>query len=428
MASTSLTDKLATLKRITRTRFALVPFACLLLVSCASNTQSRRPALGEAFAGPMTVHILQGISPKSAVVATLAHGDKVDVLEQRRIFARVRTADGHEGWTDVKQLMTKEQMNELRALTDQAASLTSQGAAVSYEPVNMHTAPDRNSPSFFQFREGTRVEVLAHKIAPRLPGASASPVRLLPARPKTERKKPQSDDWDSRQRLRPPAAPAPGLPANWQELSKTGQTDAPARAPKPPPEGPPVPMEDWTLVRTKDGAAGWVLTRMLVMAIPDEVAQYSEGHRIAAYFAMAEVRDSGRVKYDWLWTTQSQTAVPYDFDSFRYFVWNPRHHQYETGYIQRSVIGYYPVKVTPGPQPKFSMILQEGDGKLYRNDFVLQGYRVRRAAREPWAPPASGAVTQQSPPPGQAEPPAATPGLLERMREKVRGWLSRARA
>jgi hypothetical protein len=182
-------------------------------------------------------------------------------------------------------------------------------------------------------------------------------------------------------------------------------------------------MEDWTLVRTKDGAAGWALTRMLVMAIPDEVAEYSEGHRITAYFAMAEVRDRGRVKYDWLWTTQSQTNVPYDFDSFRYFVWNTRHHQYETGYIQRNLIGYYPVKVTPGPQPKFSMILQESDGKLYRNDFVLQGYHVRRAAREPWTPPAYGAVTQQSPAPAQAEPPAARSGLIERMREKVRAWL-----
>ena len=34
-------------------------------------------------------------------------------------------------------------------------------------------------------------------------------------------------------------------------------------------------MEDWNLIRTKDGKAGWVLSRMLVMAIPDEVAQYS---------------------------------------------------------------------------------------------------------------------------------------------------------
>ena len=39
-------------------------------------------------------------------------------------------------------------------------------------------------------------------------------------------------------------------------------------------------MDDWNLVRTLDGKVGWVLTRPLSMAIPDEVAQYAEGHRI----------------------------------------------------------------------------------------------------------------------------------------------------
>jgi hypothetical protein len=370
----------------------------------------------------MTAHIRQEISPKSAVVATLAHGDKVAILEQRRIFARVRTADGHEGWIDVRQLMTKEQMDQLRAFTEQADALTSQGAAVSYDPVNMHTAPDRNSPSFFQFREGTRVDVLAHKLAPRLPRGAEPPTHLL-ARPKIERRKPQSDDAEGRLRVRPPAAPAPGLPANWQEMSKTGETEDAGAAAKPAPEEPPAPMEDWTLVRTKDGAAGWVLTRMLEMAIPDDVAQYSEGHRIAAYFAMGEVHDGDKIKYDWLWTTQSQTDVSYDFDSFRYFVWSLRHHRYETGYIQRNVIGYYPVNVTPGAQPGFSIILQNDDGKLYRNNFVLQGYRVHLASKQPWTPPAIGAVTLQSPVSPQSEPQAGKPGLLERMRAKVRGWL-----
>ena len=43
-------------------------------------------------------------------------------------------------------------------------------------------------------------------------------------------------------------------------------------------------MEDCNLVRSKEGRTGWVLTRALRMAIPYEVAQYAEGHRITAYF------------------------------------------------------------------------------------------------------------------------------------------------
>ena len=388
--------------------------AFLLLASCNSDTHPRRPALAEAFVGPIAVHIRTELNPESPVVAALAHGDRVEVLEQKRIFVRVRTADGHEGWTEARQLMTRAQMFELSGLSEEARALPSQGAATSYEPVNMHTAPDRNSPSFFQFRETTRVDVLAHKVAPRLPRSAVPPTRLIPPRPKPA-KKASSDDGEGRRRLHPPPAPAPGLPSNWQDLSRTDETDL---APPAPAAAPP-PLEDWSLVRTQDGAAGWVLTRMLVMSIPDEVAQYSEGNRIAAYFAMNEVHDGDKVKYDWLWATQSQTGVAYDFDSFRYFVY--RHHHYETGYIQHNVVGHFPITVKPGSPPRFSMILEDNAGRLYRYSFVLQGYHIRLEEKEPWTAPVSGAASPASRAEAQtAAAPPARPGLLDRIRHWFR--------
>jgi len=388
--------------------------AFLLLASCNSDTHPRRPALAEAFVGPIAVHIRTELNPESPVVAALAHGDRVEVLEQKRIFVRVRTADGHEGWTEARQLMTRAQMFELSGLSEEARALPSQGAATSYEPVNMHTAPDRNSPSFFQFRETTRVDVLAHKVAPRLPRSAVPPTRLIPPRPKPA-KKASSDDGEGRRRLHPPPAPAPGLPSNWQDLSRTDETGL---APPAPAAAPP-PLEDWSLVRTQDGAAGWVLTRMLVMSIPDEVAQYSEGNRIAAYFAMNEVHDGDKVKYDWLWATQSQTGVAYDFDSFRYFVY--RHHHYETGYIQHNVVGHFPITVKPGSPPRFSMILEDNAGRLYRYSFVLQGYHIRLEEKEPWTAPVSGAASPASRAEAQtAAAPPARPGLLDRIRHWFR--------
>jgi hypothetical protein len=140
-------------------------------------------------------------------------------------------------------------------------------------------------------------------------------------------------------------------------------------------------------VRTPDGHAGWVLTRNLVMAIPDEVAQYSEGARITSYFALAQVQDEGQTKHHWLWTTMRDPGQPYQFDSFRVFVYVPRRHRYETAYIERRIEGYYPVEVTPGAVPRFSLIIRGEDGNLYRKFYVLEGYLVRKVGEQPYDMP-----------------------------------------
>jgi hypothetical protein len=188
--------------------------------------------------------------------------------------------------------------------------------------------------------------------------------------------------------------PAPKLPPNWQELSKTrmpGDEQSALKEPaRPgPPVAPPV-MDDWSLIRTPERKAGWVLTRMLNMAIPDEVAQYAEGHRITSYFAMGDVQDEGQVKHNWLWTTIRKGSEPYEFDNFRFFIWSRRHHRYETVYIARAVVGHYPVEVnTSGPNPAFTLILEDDNGGLWRKKYVFNGYRVNLVETTPYAPPAN---------------------------------------
>jgi hypothetical protein len=143
-------------------------------------------------------------------------------------------------------------------------------------------------------------------------------------------------------------------------------------------------LEDWTLVRISRTEAGWALTRMLVMAIPDEVAQYAEGRRITSYFSLGEVRDGDQVKHDWLWTTIAKGSQPHEFDSVRVFVWGRRRHRYETAYIERNLKGYYPVEVHAASTPvSFSIIVEEKDGARYRRTYAFQGYHVRLVAKAP---------------------------------------------
>jgi hypothetical protein len=383
---------------------------------------SKEPALAEAFAGPMTLTLRKEISPASAPGATAKHGEKLEVLQVRRRFVRVRTPRGEQGWTDSRNLLSAQQMDAIAELAKTAAKMPSMGQATVYNVLNVHTDPIRNSTSFFQITESMRVDVLAHQLSPRSGGPTPPPFQIAkPAPPPRKKKKEPSLPP-------PPRPPAPGVPPNWIELSKTVFPPEPP-PPPPPPElarkklkrkrpAPQPQMEDWYLVRAKDGKAGWVLSRMIHLAIPDEVAQYSEGARITSYFVLADVQDGEEKKHHWIWTTIRDGQQPYQFDSFRIFTWVVRKHRYETAYIERDVEGYYPVEVVRGAMPKFSLILREADGNLYKKTYVMEGYIVRKIADVLYTAPGQkpdSRVISNLPEPAEKED-TPTPSLGERIK------------
>jgi hypothetical protein len=266
----------------------------------------------------------------------------------------------------------------------------------------MHTEPNRPSPSFHQIPEGGSVEVLAHRATPRsaVRPRGAALVKAAAA-PKASKQK--ASKKGAAYLLPLPAPPLP--PANWEKLSRPRASDLPDFAPA---ETPAVSLDDWDLVRAKDGTVGWVLARMLYMAVPDDVAQYAEGKRITAYLALGDVRDGDEVKHNWLWTTADSSLKTAEFDSFRVFVWSKSRHRYETAFIERNVTGFYPVeladvtarelvKQTGGrnrerdreqntdQEKGFSVIVQDKDGALFKRIYGFSGYHVRLISKTPVA-------------------------------------------
>lgn len=403
----------------------------------------RAPAIAEAYVGPATLRIRADLPLQSTVVATVRHGDRVDIIQRRRKFLRVRTATGAEGWTEENQLLNAAEMSDLRDLAARAAKLPTQGKAASYNALNVHTQPASGSPSFVQLKEGEKVDVLADIVIPHM-----SAVRQ-PLIPRPEKKKPAPKKPPKQPKIPlPPIPPPPHPPENWLELSKTDEEEQP---PPEEPEAKPVPTERWTLVRTAGGPAGWVLTRRLSMAIPDDVAQYAEGRRIVAYFPLGYVQDEDAKKPIWLWATSGGAHEGYDFDSFRVFIWSLKRHRYETAYIERNLAGHMPVLVHDveyasgartrgGPAavekyPGFSICTEKADGQLHRREFALLGNIVRSAGDGPcelpppvWvakAPPgAAGTVEARS-----AAPAPPKPGLVERIKNRIKGlWKGKAGA
>ena len=332
-----------------------------LALSACSRRQERAPVIGDAFVGPANLDLRKDIDPKSSSVTVVHHGDHVEIIGQRRLWYKVRTSTGVEGWTDDRQLLDSAEMARLRKLAEQTSGLPSQGKATTYDVLNVHTEPIRTSPSFVQVKEKETFDVIAHRIIPR--------TAKLP----------------KRQLIRPVPKP-PALP------KKPGKKKGTAGAPPPPPvpvaapppapevEAGPVPQDDWTLIRTAGGQSGWVLTSRVYMSIPDDVARYAEGHRITSYFSIGTISDHGEVKDTWLWTTAESLGQDYDFDGYRVFIWSPRGRHYETAFIQKRERGYLPVIAKTG---EFSVCVEDKAGARVRKLYHLEGNRVRPAGMTP---------------------------------------------
>lgn len=396
----------------------------VLLASCGSQ-ERRQPAIGEVYAGPLQLNIRKELAAKSPVTATVTHGERLEVLETRRRFLKVRTASGVEGWAESSQLLAPRQMDELRRTAEQSARLPNQGNATVFEALNVHTEPNRQAPSFYQIAEKETVQIIGHRLMPRVqPAPSLSLPPPVTATANTRRKSVKKSSKESRVPP-PPMPPAPPLPKNWLDLSQSAPPE-PDETPTPKPDPKPaVPAkddkalltDDWSLIRTKDGKAGWVLMSKLILSIPDEVAQYAEGRRITSYFALGDNSSDGQVKKNWLWTTIGKEHQPYDYDNFRVFVWSTRHKRYETAYFEKNLRGYYPTEVrSSGSQQgkdrvdesTFSVIVEDNDGKLIRKTYAFASYHVRMIAREPYTPGETpvgslSAIAQVQPPPKPEE-------------------------
>ncbi len=409
---------------MSRPSFVLTTSLLLVMAAC----QESRVSLGQAYVAPAALRLRGELSGKSNSVAEVKHGDHLEIVDVQRRMVKVRTDKGVEGWVDSLQLLSPDQMAALKQRRRQEATLPSEGTATAYEVLNIHIDPDRQSPAFAQIPEGGSVTILGHKVEPKVSVTLRAPI-LVVAKPQVLTRK-QRKEWQSGSlSLRPPKPPPPSPPANWLALSAEKIDVASAKetpgAAKPvvvtpkkaePPK--PVVMEEWTLVRTKHNDLGWVLSRNLLMSIPDEVAQYAEGKQITAFFDLGQVNDEIKgVRHNWLWTTSAH-ALPYDFDSWRVFLWNARKHRYETSFRKRDLEGYFPVHVEPpdagSPLRTFQIIDRDDDGKMRRRTYTFDGHLVHLANTEDYNPNNESANAVGSSPGQQNSSKGKQPGWLQR--------------
>jgi hypothetical protein len=417
--------------------------ACVVaaaLCGCSSGPP-KAPVIAEAYVGPAELKLRKDIPLDSGVAAVVHGGERLEIIQQRRgIFLKVRARNGAEGWTEARQLLSPQDMANVVELRDGASKLPPQGVATTYSDLGVHAQPSASTPAFLVLKAEEKFEVLGHVAAPRV--GQPRPPLVPPPPPKKPKPAAKPKAKGANAKVPPPPLPAaPRPPENWLDMSRT-ETDP--DLPPAPVEEPPKPViDDWSLIKTPAGQYGWVLTRRLFMAVPDDVAQYAEGRRIVSYFSLGAIEDGDQTKHHWLWTTISASGLPYDFDGFRVFVWSLKRHRYETAYAERNLKGYSPVElreVTLGGQKGqpaqqaqgFSLCVEKSDGRRYRRNFAFTGGVVRLAGEQDCqAPPPlpTGGAPVVAAPNANAQQAASGPGLGARIRNKwtslMKKWFGR---
>jgi SH3-like domain-containing protein len=268
-------------------------------------------------------------------VGTVKNGERLEVLEREKRFSRVRTESGIEGWIEQRYLVDQQTYDALQKLTQENLNDPVQSPGVLRNETNLHITPSREAEHLYLLSAGAKVSVLKRGTAEKQPGA----------------------------------APAP---------AKSGKTSSS------------LVLEDWWLVRDAENRVGWVLARMVDLDVPLEVAQYAEGQRFVAFFALNQVQDAGKegtgkqVSQYLCAVTEPHDGLPYDYDQIRVFTWNVKKHRYETAYREHGLNGVLPVTVTSesfdkeGVLPVFILRVKDDSGNVSERKYKLNTPIVRR--------------------------------------------------
>jgi len=316
---------------------ALFVLASVLLTAIACNRASNLTK-EIAYVNAPQVFLRDRLAPIFEKKGIVTLGEKVYVLEHKPRFARVRTANGEEGWIADRYLIPAETYDKFEKLATDNANTSVQAKGTVRALLNLHIEPGRDTDHLFQLKEGDKVEVLKRATAEKPKSMQAPPTPLK----KTSAK--ASDE-----------PPAPQL-------------------------------EDWLLVRgSAEHRVGWALERMVDIDIPLDIAQYAEGQRIVSSFVLREVPDGDKKVAEYLvMLTDNKDGLPWDFNQIRVFTWNLKRHRYETAYRERNLVGVFPVTAgtadfgKEGVLPVFTLRVKDDNGQVTERKYRMIGPIVRR--------------------------------------------------
>lgn len=301
---------------------------CLAISAC---NRGRHRVLEVAYVSAPQATLRDQVAAIYNRVGNVKNGERLEIVDREKRFARVRTSSGIEGWIEQRFLVDQKTFDGLQKLTQDHQNDPVQAPGILRNETNLHITPGRDSEHLYQLASGAKVALLMRATAEK-----TAPAKPVSARPGTK---------------------APSGPV----------------------------LEDWWLVRDDQKHVGWVLARMVDVDVPIEIAQYAEGQRFVAFFPLNEVQDGDKKIPQYLCVlTEAHDGSPYDYDQVRVFTWNVKKHRYETAYREHGLDGVLPVTITQesfdkeGTLPVFILRARDDAGNVAERKYKLNTPIVKR--------------------------------------------------
>lgn len=276
------------------------------------------------------MYIHDRVAAVSNRVAEVVNGQPLEVLEHGRRFIKVKTRKNEIGWIEEHAVIDSKTYDSFVQLAEKHKQDPVVATATVRDDIYLHLLPGRETERFYLLPANAKIQLLARASVPR-----ASPPGSLPAHAESKPGEPVKKPISAQAKFPPVVRPAPVAAA----------------------DVPPIPMEDWWLVRDAEGRAGWMLAGRLDVDVPDEIAQYAEGQRIVGAYILTKVSDDEATTPDHTVPeyvtvlSPPKSGLPFDFDQVRVFTWSLKHHRYETAFRLHPIQGFLPVLVSTGPGP-----------------------------------------------------------------------------
>jgi SH3-like domain-containing protein len=316
-------------------RSAILVLCFVSLIFCASCKRGGGRVLEIAYVSGVQANLRDHVAAVYEKTGVIKNGDRVEVLDHDRHFVKVRAATGEMGWVEQRYLVSADVYDRIQKLTADNQTDPVQAQGIARNDTNLHVEPGRDTEHLYQILSGEKLSLLKR-------GTAEKPGAVIPA----SRSKSASSNNDDKK---------------------------------------PIPVvEDWWLVRDSHNRVGWVLSRMVDVDLPLDIAEYAEGQRIVAFFVLDQVQDGDKKVAQYLTVlTEPKDGLPFDFNQIRVFTWNVRRHRYETAYRER-MEGVLPVTITQenfdkeGMLPVFVVRVKDDSGNVVERKYKLNTPIVRR--------------------------------------------------